>query len=37
MVYARTLAPIVAFIERARARFFPEIPAPAAVAKLGLG
>jgi glutathione S-transferase len=28
MSYARTLAPIVAFVERARARFFPEI-APA--------
>jgi glutathione S-transferase len=36
MVHARTLAPIVSFVERARARFFPEIPVPAAVSRLGL-
>jgi hypothetical protein len=32
MMYARTLSPLVAFIERARARFFPELAAPAAFA-----
>jgi glutathione S-transferase len=36
MTYARTLTPIVAFIERARQRFFPELPASAAAAKAGL-
>jgi glutathione S-transferase len=37
MSYARTLAPIVRFIERARDRCFPEVPVSGPAAKLGLG
>ena len=33
MSYARGLAPIVAFVERVRARFFPELAPPSAVAR----
>jgi glutathione S-transferase len=36
MAYARTSKPIVGFLERARAKFFPEVPASAAAAALGL-
>jgi glutathione S-transferase len=31
MMHARALAPLVSFVERARAKFFPEIAAPAAI------
>ncbi len=36
MSYARTLTPIVALVERARARFFPELPASPPALKAGL-
>jgi glutathione S-transferase len=36
MAYARTLRPIVAFIERARAKFFPELEPSGAARELGI-